>query len=295
MNLEPLRQVVLPVPAQPCHRLLLAPLDRIHQTWGGNKAFKLVPNLEKARSLDCDTLLSFGGAWSNHIDALSAAGQHFGLKTIGVIRGERPARPSPTLRRAVRRGMQLHFVSREDYRRRNDPAWIAELLDRFGPAYVLPEGGSNELAVQGCEDIARQVEQQLGRPPDWLVCAVGTGATLAGLIRASTPPTRVLGVPVLKGADFLYDEIAQWIPADHRVAWSLALDYHFGGYARRSPELERFVREYNALNRWPIEPVYTGKMMYALNDLLTQGFFSPQSHIVAIHSGGLQYLDVEHP
>jgi len=264
--------------------LWLKRLDLVHPTVTGNKYYKLNHNLRAARRLGHDRLLTFGGAYSNHIAAVAAAGHAFGFATIGIIRGEElidKIAANPVLAQAQAHGMQLHFVSRSDYRRKAEAAFIEQLHQQFGAFYLLPEGGSNTLAVQGCSEILTAQDRQ---DFDVLCCAVGTGGTIAGLIEASSATQTVLGFPALKG-EFLQAEIAQWTT---RHNWQLCHDYHFGGYAKTSPELLAFVADFAARTGIVIEPIYTGKLLYGVLDLVARGYFPAGSRILAIHSGGVQ-------
>lgn len=258
--------------------------DLIHPTISGNKFYKLKNNLSEAQARGLDTLLTFGGAYSNHIAATAAAGHQYGFKTIGIIRGEEltdKIADNSTLRQAQDQGMQLHFISRSDYRRKSDFDFIAHLKSKFGEFYLIPEGGTNTLAVQGCEEILNEQDQQNF---DYICCAVGTGGTIAGIINSSGDQQKILGFPALKG-DFLFDEIKQWTTRCH---WDLCLDYHFGGYAKTTPELLEFIQLFQQQAHIEIEPIYTGKMLFGIFDLIKRDFFPVNSQILAIHTGGLQ-------
>jgi 1-aminocyclopropane-1-carboxylate deaminase len=258
--------------------------DLIHPTISGNKFYKLKNNLSEAQAQGLNTLLTFGGAYSNHIAATAAAGHEYGFKTIGIIRGEElvdKIADNSTLRQAQAYGMQLHFISRSDYRRKGDVDFIKQLESKFGEFYLIPEGGTNALAVQGCEEILNEQDQQ---DFDYVCCAVGTGGTIAGIINSSGDQQKVLGFPALKG-DFLFDEITQWTTCSN---WDLCLDYHFGGYAKTTPELLQFINYFQQQTQIEIEPIYTGKMLFGIFDLIKRGFFPENSQILAIHTGGLQ-------
>lgn len=258
--------------------------DQLHQTISGNKFRKLKYNLIAARQQIFSTLLTFGGAYSNHIAAVAAAGLEHDFQTIGIIRGEELAdkiQENPTLRLAQTQGMQLHFISRTDYRRKADHDFIEQLKQQFGEFYLIPEGGTNQLAIQGCEEILTEQDKQ---DFDYICCAVGTGGTIAGIINSSSDQQKVLGFPSLKG-DFLADEIKHWTT---RTNWDLCLDYHFGGYAKTTSELLQFIQNFQENTRIEIEPIYTGKMLFGIFDLIERGFFPANSRILAIHTGGLQ-------
>ena len=258
--------------------------DLLHPQISGNKFRKLKYNLHAARQMGYNTLLTFGGAYSNHIAAVAAAGDEFGFNTIGIIRGEElvdKVDDNPTLRLAQQQGMQLVFVSRADYRGKTKPDFIQKLNDQLGKFYLIPEGGTNALAVQGCMEILTvQDKQQF----DYVCCAVGTGGTIAGIIESSSEQQIVLGFPALKG-DFLQAEIQQWT---NKTNWRLVPYYHGGGYAKTTPALLEFVQDFKARTGIEIEPVYTGKMLFGLFDLIHNNYFPANSQILVIHTGGLQ-------
>jgi len=262
--------------------------DLLHPEISGNKWRKLYYNLQEAKRLGKQTLLTFGGAYSNHIAATAAAGREFGFQTIGIIRGEEHLPLNPTLRFAISCGMQLHYISREEYRQKSDPALLQALSDRFNQPYILPEGGTNLLAVKGCAEIVQDLS---GKGYDYICCAAGTGGTLAGIIAGLQGEKQVLGFPALKGGEFLQEEIGQLVLAYSGKTysnWQLITDYHFGGYAKVKPELMDFMQWLEAQHQIPLEPVYTGKMLYGLYDLIRQDYFPKGSRIVAVHTGGLQ-------
>lgn len=258
--------------------------DLLHAQISGNKFRKLKYNLIKARQFNQRTLLTFGGAYSNHIAAVAAAAHEFGFNSIGIIRGEELADkidPNPTLHKAQQHGMQLHFVSRADYRRKTESEFIKQLIEQYGEFYLIPEGGSNHLAVQGCAEILTTHDRQQF---DYVCCAVGTGGTLAGIIESSAPSQTVLGFAALQG-DFLQAQIQQWTG---KTNWRLISDYHCGGYAKTTPALLHFIQQFYQRTGIPLEPIYTGKLMFGLLDLIQRGYFAPHSRILIIHTGGLQ-------
>lgn len=276
-------------------------LDNIHQQVNGNKWFKLKQNLAVASNGDYDCLLSFGGAYSNHIRALAAASALAGLRSIGVIRGELPSPLNPVLQFARDQGMLLHPISRSSYRQKQTGEFITGLHRQFGEFYLIPEGGSNELGVQGCEEIIDLLLPELraagNGKPVYIATACGTGATLAGLIRGAIKrqlDVRLLGIAVLKGAGFLREEVASWlgnVEGDGaKVRWNIELDYHFGGYARSTRELQQFIESFVLSSGIPIEPVYTGKLFFGLYDLIQKGTIPSGSRVVVLHTGGV--LDI---
>jgi len=265
--------------------------DLIHPEISGNKYRKLKYNLVQATLENKSTLLTFGGAFSNHISATAFAGKLHGFKTIGVIRGnelgddlEKTLATNPTLKFAHDCGMQFHFVSRSDYRNKNSKEFIQQLKDVFDDFYLVPEGGTNELAVKGCEEILSEETNQF----DVLCLAVGTGGTISGLINSAQEHQKIIGFPALKG-DFLQHEIKKYV---HQTKnWKLNTDYHFGGYAKTSDELITFINQFKKETSIPLDPVYTGKLLYGLVDLINKDYFEENTCIVAIHTGGLQGID----
>jgi 1-aminocyclopropane-1-carboxylate deaminase len=261
----------------------------------GNKWRKLRYNLLEASNQGKQTLLTFGGAYSNHIYAVAAAGKFSGFRTIGLIRGEEHLPLNPTLAFARETGMQLHYISREEYRRKQEPAFLRGLQEKFGDYYLIPEGGSNALAVKGCAEII----EDICIPYHYLCCPCGTGGTLAGLIAGTSTPSQTLfGFSALKEGKFLEEDVKHLLAAyqqlepenvlGHGASWLIQTDYHFGGYAKTTPALFEFIRWFERTHAIALEQVYTGKMMYGMYDLLKQGYFKPGSVIIAIHTGGLQ-------
>ncbi len=265
--------------------------DQIHPFISGNKYRKLKYNIFKAQEEKHDTLLTFGGAFSNHISAVAFAGKEFGFKTIGIIRGEElgndlknTLQQNPTLNAANKHGMQFEFVTRSDYRLKNTEEFIEKLKDKFGNFYLIPEGGTNNLAIRGCEEILK-----LGDESFDIVCsAIGTGGTISGIINSINKNQKVLGFPALKG-DFLAKEIKKYTIQGKK--WSLITDYHFGGFAKINGDLVNFINQFKLETSIPLDPIYTGKMMYGLVDLIKKGFFKKGTNILAIHTGGLQGID----
>lgn len=265
---------------------LLLPDETSFPAFCGNKWRKLKYNLREARQLGFDRLLTFGGAYSNHIAAVAAAGPLFGFRTIGVIRGEPHYPLNPTLAFAKEQGMSLVYLDRSAFRQKTEPAIIENLLHEYGPAFILPEGGTNERALQGCEELCLELEHQMPAPPDYICVSAGTGGTAAGIIRSCAPPTRVLVFPALKG-DFLRAEIDRWL-LPNRFNWTVISDYHFGGYARWKPELLTFMDTFTETTGVTLDPVYTGKLAYGIWEEARKGHFPAGSRIVMIHTGGLQ-------
>jgi 1-aminocyclopropane-1-carboxylate deaminase len=277
-----------PVPYQPLALqagidLDIKRLDLIHPTISGNKFFKLKYNFLAAQQQQKTTLLSFGGAYSNHLYALAHAAKQYGFASVGIVRGEELGdRPlNPNLACVQNLGMQLQFVSRAEYRLKHQAQYLAQLQQQFPEAYILPEGGSNALAVAGCMEILSTHDRQYY---DVICCAVGSGGTLAGLINASSSHQRVLGFAALKG-DFLGQQVQQW---SHKSNWQIVPEDHFGGYGRFNTSLLQYIAEFERRHAVPLEPIYTGKMLYRLEQMLSRNAFARPCKILVIHSGGLQ-------
>ncbi|MEF3077724.1 1-aminocyclopropane-1-carboxylate deaminase/D-cysteine desulfhydrase [Winogradskyella poriferorum] len=267
-------------------QLALKPEYIIHTFISGNKYRKLKYNLEKAKDLKNDTILSFGGAYSNHIAATAFAGKFYGFRTVGIIRGEElvdKVDSNPTLKFAKGCGMQFKFVDRETYRDKAEVDFIDSLKAEFGDFYLVPEGGTNLLAVQGCEEILNENDSDF----DFICCSIGTGGTISGVINASKSHQKILGFPALKG-DFIREDIRKFATKDN---WDLITDYHFGGYGKIKPELITFINDFKKRYNIPLDPIYTGKMMYGIFDLIEKQFFPKDSKILAIHTGGLQGVE----
>lgn len=257
--------------------------DLLHPFVSGNKFRKLKYNLLQAKAEKQTTLLTFGGAFSNHIAAVAFAGQENGFKTIGIIRGDElgdKINENPTLSFAQNCGMQLEFVSREEYRLKSETTFLENLKQKFGDFYLVPEGGTNALAVKGCEEILTEEDAQF----DYICCAVGTGGTISGIINSILPHQKVLGFPALKG-DFLKEEIRNFATNEN---WKLISEYHFGGYGKVSPELIDFINRFYATTQIPLDPIYTGKMVFGVINLIEQNYFPENAKILLIHTGGIQ-------
>ncbi len=257
--------------------------DLLHPAISGNKWRKLKYNLNQALSSDADTLISMGGAYSNHLHALAYTGKLLGLKTQGFIRGEQPATLTPTLMDLQNWGMELTFVSRSDYRLLRQYKGCNDLPGLKPKQYWLPEGGAQALALKGVAELVNEIDILY----DTLCVPCGTGTTLAGIIKAVPESASVLGFAALKNAGFLQTDVKDLLPRPF-TNWRINLDYHFGGFATTKPELMTFITDFECKTNIPLEPVYTGKMMYALYDLITKQFFKPGQRLIAVHTGGLQ-------
>jgi len=257
--------------------------DLLHPIISGNKFRKLKYNLKEAIKQKKSKLLTFGGAFSNHILAVAAAGKEAGFETIGIIRGdelEDKVLENPTLFKAQKLGMKFKFVDREMYRNKNEIDFRRRLEFEFQDFYLLPEGGTNELAIQGCEEILTDLDNDF----DFICCSVGTGGTISGIINCSKESQQVLGFPALCG-DFLKEDIRKFATKSN---WNLIPDYDFGGYAKVSDELIRFMNDFYSKYNILLDPIYTGKMMFGVMDLIEKDFFPKNSRILVIHTGGLQ-------
>jgi 1-aminocyclopropane-1-carboxylate deaminase len=283
----------VPSPVEELHDALLASRgirmylkrdDLIHAEIPGNKWRKLKHNLTAAAALGHDTLLTFGGAYSNHIRATAAAGHYFGLSTVGVIRGEEHTPLNPSLAYAVSRVMQLTYLDRATYRRKTDAEVLKGLHDRYGDFYLLPEGGSNELAVRGCAEIPPEIDVDF----DVICCPCGTGGTLAGIAASLQAGQRAIGFSALKGGQFLETEVGE---LQRRTVgfisdnWTIEYDFHFGGFARKTPELEAFIDDFKERHELLLDWVYVAKTVYGVLALVESGTFEAGTSIVVVVTG----------
>jgi len=257
--------------------------DQIHPKVSGNKFRKLKYNFQFAEENNFKTILTFGGAFSNHIAAVAAAGKLSSINTIGIIRGEelsKKIKENPTLRFATECGMKLHFITRESYKLKETSVFLKSLEDKFGEFYLIPEGGTNQLAIKGCSEILTETDSKF----DYICVSVGTGGTLAGIVEASLPHQEVIGFSALKGT-FQSSEVKKHTSKEN---FKVIDDYCFNGYAKIDGELVCFINEFKKKTNILLDPVYTGKMIFGILDLLEKGYFKKNSRILAIHTGGLQ-------
>lgn len=268
--------------------LLLKRDDLIHADLPGNKWRKLAPNLAAARDAGHPTILTFGGAYSNHLAATAAAGHYFGFETVGVVRGEERLPLNDVLAGAVRFGMRLTYLDRGTYREKHTPAVLGRLRDVFGDCYVLPEGGSNALAVRGCAELPGEIAE----PFDVVAVAAGTGGTLAGIAGGlrlgQRARARALGFAVLKGGEFLNQDVAAFQRAAFGRGsgnWRIEPEFHFGGYARRAAELDTFIDEFEYRHGIRLNWIYEAKMMFGLYALVERGAFPAGATVVAVLAG----------
>ncbi|PWG04665.1 1-aminocyclopropane-1-carboxylate deaminase/D-cysteine desulfhydrase [Polaribacter aquimarinus] len=284
------QQVFLPILKEKKIELFIKREDIIHPFVSGNKFRKLKYNIQEAKNQQKEIVITYGGAFSNHILATAVAANLSGFKSVGIIRGDelgnklaRTLEINSTLREAHKNGMTFEFISRENYRSKSKQNFINQLQDKFGGFYLIPEGGTNALAIKGCEEILNIEDAKF----DYICCAVGTGGTISGLINASKRNQKVFGFPALKG-DFLNHEIRQFV---NKKNWSLQTEYHFGGYAKYNEDLIRFINSFRESTGVLLDPIYTGKMIFGILDLIKKDKFSKGSKILAIHTGGIQGIE----
>ena len=266
--------------------LVVKRLDKIHPVIAGNKWYKLKYNVEEASKQNHRLVLTFGGAYSNHIHATAAAAQLAGLSSIGIIRGEETLPLNPTLADAKAAGMILHYVSRTAYREKTSLEFTEDLRKIYGDFYQIPEGGTNALAVKGTKEILEERDAYF----DFVCTSIGTGGTLAGLLATANNSQTVLGFSSLKG-DFIHQEIQALLNklnilqiCQHQII----TDYHFGGYGKHQPDLVEFIHDFKRRTDMPLDPIYTGKMMFGLFDLIKKDHIPEGSKVLALHTGGLQ-------
>ena len=271
----------------------MARADKIHDLASGNKIYKLSPIIEYAKANKYKQILSFGGAYSNHIHALAYMAQKYGIQSIAIIRGESPYAKNPTLSDALKAGMQLEFVSREEYQQRNDSEYLQQLQNRYPDALIIPEGGSSQLAIQGCAQMARDINSSLGVYQDLeshiLAVASGTGATAAGLVCGLAANQRLIAYSVLKD-ESLGQRINAFINAEgaNNSDQYLIKQADFGGYAKLDKSLLDFILDWHNQTGILLDPIYTSKLCLRLTQQIEAGEFDRGESITIIHSGGLQ-------
>ncbi|GAB4254318.1 MAG: pyridoxal-phosphate dependent enzyme [Methylomicrobium sp.] len=255
--------------------------DLIDPVISGNKWRKLKYIIDHFLSVGATKMISMGGPYSNHLHALAYIGHLLGFETEGLIRGE--SRPTPTLDDMRRWGMTLTFVSRGEYRALREYKQWRSLPGLDKNAYWLPEGGAVETALRGVAELVDAIDVAY----DLMCCPCGTGTTLAGIVAALDFDCRAIGFAALPGRDFLERDVRQLVKQSE-VSWQIVDDYHFGGFARTRPELFNFIEQFTQVTSIPLEPVYTGKMMFGIYDLIEKGIIAAGQRIVAVHTGGLQ-------
>lgn len=261
-------------------RIFIKRLDKTHKYISGNKWFKLKYNFLEAKKKKIRTIITFGGAFSNHIAATAFLGKKEGFNTIGIIRGEEHNPLNPTLTFAKKQGMKLRYLSRDAYRLKNTDNYLDQLKNEFDNIYLIPEGGTNKLAIKGTAEIINDNDQQ-----DYVCCAVGTGGTIAGIINSAHENQKILGFPVIKGNNLLKKEIEKWT---NNNSWKLIKNCHCGGYAKLSDKLITTINTFHEMFQIPLDGIYTGKMILGVLDLIKQNYFPKGSSILLIHTGGIQ-------
>ena len=250
-------------------------LDKIHPVISGNKWFKLKYHLDNFSAGNYEGIVTFGGAWSNHILATACACYLQKINCVGIIRGERPESPSATLVEASKYGMELKFIPREDYSRRKTDEFLPSLKGNFPHYYIIPEGGAGPEGEKGAGEILQHIDRNIYTH---IACAVGTGTMFNGIKNALSPDQQLIGIVVLKG----------WKEKKKTKTSQLIYDYHFGGYAKSTAVLVDFMNDFFSSTGIPTDIVYTGKLAYAIFDMIKNDHFLPASQILMIHSGGLQ-------
>jgi 1-aminocyclopropane-1-carboxylate deaminase len=262
-------------------------LDLLHPHISGNKWFKLKYNIQHAKEAGYNTVLTFGGAYSNHLAATAAAANAFafGIKSIGIVRGKDAENNlNSTLQFCKNNGMQLVFVSREEYARKEDKDWLEEIQSEYNHPFIIPEGGANEWGTEGAAEIATLVDNKYTH-----VCvSVGTGTTAIGLRNGLPINTTLLAYAPIKGGSYLTEEIALHLKEGKNANWQLFDNWHFGGFGKYNNELLTFMNEFYQQHNIPLDIVYTSKMMYAVQEQLKKGFFPKDAQILCIHTGGMQ-------
>lgn len=282
----PIIQEIIPEKNPHKVRLFIKREDQLHPIISGNKWRKLKYNLQAAKEANETTLLTFGGAYSNHIHAVAGAAKEYGFKSIGIIRGEEHLPLNPTLHDAQEMGMQFHYFDRTTYRQKHTAGILNLLTRKLGRFYLIPEGGTNELALKGAAEIVAGIEKDY----DYFAVACGTAGTAAGMISGLEGAAQVIGFSVLKG-DFHHQEVKNWLSAIRQPEinnWQINTDYHFGGYAKYDQRLIKFINDFKINFDIQLDPIYTGKMLFGVIDLIARGEFAEHSRVLAIHTGGLQ-------
>lgn len=268
-------------------KVFMKRIDLVHPVISGNKWYKMKYNIAEMLEQRKDTLLTFGGAYSNHIHAAAMAGKIFGFKTIGLLRGEEHLPLNETLQSAVDNGMEIHYVDRTTFRKRVSKDYLNELKNKFGAAYILPLGGTNIIALKGCAEIVDNIDIDY----NYICSSSGSGGTFAGIVAGLNGSKKGIVFPALKGGGFLKEVISDLVhdyTGKEFNNWSLNTDFHFGGFAKLTKELVQFTKEFENLNGFELDYIYTNKMMFGISELIKSGYFKSGETIIAVHSGGLQ-------
>ena len=275
-----IEQISLPILEKKRISLFVKRIDLIHKYISGNKWYKLKYNVQEAKDKSEDTLLTFGGAYSNHIVATACIARENGLKSVGVIRGEESFPLNPSLSIALENGMRLKYISRKKFRLKDQSGFIENLQREFGSFYIIPEGGTNILGVKGAEGILDAQDIH-----DYVCVPVATGGTLSGIINSSSMSQKIIGFKSLKGQGVLYKDIKSFTNKNN---WQIIEDYLFGGYAKIDNKLITFINNFFLQHDIGLDVIYTAKMMFGVLDLIQKDYFKSNSSILVIHTGGLQ-------
>ncbi|MAX05009.1 MAG: 1-aminocyclopropane-1-carboxylate deaminase [Flavobacteriales bacterium] len=274
------QEISLPLLKDKKIRIFIKRLDQTHKHVSGNKWFKLKYNLIEAKKQGAKSILTFGGAYSNHIAATAYLAKEKGFSSIGIIRGEEHIPLNPTLKFAIKQNMKINYIDRHDYRLKHTSKFLQKLRLRFGKFYLIPEGGTNKLALKGTSEIIDGQDLQ-----DYICCSVGTGGTIAGISNSIHRNQKVIGFPAIKGSDLLRRDIGEWTD---RKNWDIITNYNCGGYAKLSKELVKLINNCHKTLNIPLDGIYTGKMMLGVIDLIRNDYFPKGSSILLIHTGGIQ-------
>jgi len=260
-------------------------LDLVHPVISGNKWYKLQHNLQAAKEQGANKIITFGGAYSNHLVAAAAAAQAAGLSSVGIVRGLYAQHaPTATLQACSDMGMQLVYISTADYARKTDAQFLAELQATYGPAYMIPEGGANEAGRLGAGDMTALIPAGYTH----ICLPVGTGTSLIGLRNTISADVSILGFAPFKNGEYLRDEITSYIDTAANSNWNLYTQWHFGGFGKWDTTLIEFMNEFYMQNNIPLDILYNAKMMYGLKVMLSNDVFGPDARILCVHTGGLQ-------
>ncbi len=264
-------------------QLFLKREDKIHDIISGNKFRKLKFNLIKAKELGYRGLLTFGGAYSNHIPAVAYAANTNGFKSLGFIRGEEIANnylENPTLKYSHDLGMKFNFLSRSNYKHKTNKDYLNKLKNKFKDYYLIPEGGTNALGVLGCQEILNAKDKEF----DYICCSVGTGGTICGLINSSNENQKIIGFSSIN-KNYLLNDIVKFVTNEN---WMIIDQFSFGGYGKVNSKLIEFINDFKLTHGILLDPIYTSKLVYGVLNLITNNFFKPNSKILMIHTGGHQ-------
>ena len=286
---SPIQEINLDVLSIKEIRLFIKREDLIHPWLSGNKYRKLKYNLLEAESLKNDTIITFGGVFSNHLFATAGACSLYGLKSTGIVRGEIDLE-NPTLKFCISKGMELIPIPRSEYRNKNDSAVVKDIIQDYDNAYLIPEGGTNKFAITGVTELMTELHQQMSNHPDFIVLPSGTGGTTAGLLASENLKSHIISFSSLK-TDHLQTEILSLIGSKNASALSVNSDYHFGGYARWNHKLLNFISDFEKKTGIHLDHVYNGKALFGLIDLIGKDYFAKGATICYIHTGGIQGKD----